>query len=54
MEFYIARQEDMKDIEGKKDFQEKTFDSTAFVLVDMVCMPVANQLVEGVISYIGR
>jgi hypothetical protein len=42
MEFYIARQEGMKDIEGEKDFQEKTFDSTAFVLVDMVCTPVVR------------
>jgi hypothetical protein len=52
MEFHIARQEGMKDIEGEKDFQEETFDSTAFVLVDMVCMPVAYQLVEGVVFYI--
>ena len=36
VEFHIARQESIKDIEGEKDSQEKTFDGIAFVLVDMV------------------
>jgi hypothetical protein len=32
MEFHIARQEGLKDIEGEKDFQEKAFDSMPLCL----------------------